>query len=151
MTERDPARSLFRFVRVWQHRGIYCLIIRNPMGFLCAYVLVPEGHPWHGIEPDDLQPHGGWTFKGEYPVEQLPDRHDGIPQGWWLGWDYGHGWDAPDPDIYRARFGEDWPAFGGEAGHVWTLAEVETETTAVAAYVAGIRDATTLAIRSRPS
>ncbi len=33
--------------------GLDCMIVRGPMGALCGYVGVPEGHPWHGKSYDD--------------------------------------------------------------------------------------------------
>lgn len=65
--------------------GLPCLIVRSPVGALCGYVGVPEGHPWFGIaynertdrapETDDhdwsaerpesvIDVHGGLTFSG---------------------------------------------------------------------------------------
>ena len=46
--------------------GYPCLIVRNRLGALCGYVGVPEGHPWHGKDYDDIEPcpdvHGGLTY-----------------------------------------------------------------------------------------
>src|SRR5579884_1161092 len=61
--------------------GYACLIKRNPVGALCGYVGVPEGHPWHGsgYSPgysaenedelsaalkllDEVEVHGGLTY-----------------------------------------------------------------------------------------
>lgn len=30
--------------------GLYCMIIRGPVGALCGYVGVPEGHPFYGVK-----------------------------------------------------------------------------------------------------
>lgn len=67
----------------WKHRGewddepdkvqwmdedtvLTCLIVRGPVGSLCGYVGVPEGHSWYKLEPDYEQYscHGGITFTG---------------------------------------------------------------------------------------
>lgn len=44
--------------------GLPCLIVRGPLGAWCGYVGVPEGHPKHGQEYDDVgaDVHGGLTF-----------------------------------------------------------------------------------------
>lgn len=46
--------------------GLDCLIVRNRMGALCGYVGVPEGHPAHRQDYDnvDADAHGGLTFAG---------------------------------------------------------------------------------------
>lgn len=63
--------------------GLDCLIVRGPMGSLCGYVGVPEGHPLYGVEcsqetpvlgaaPDMvLHVHGGLTYSDrcEEPTE----------------------------------------------------------------------------------
>src|SRR5690606_28176723 len=35
---------------VWvdETTGLDCMIVRGPVGALCGYVGVKEGHPWHG-------------------------------------------------------------------------------------------------------
>lgn len=33
----------------WDHAGLKCAIRRGPMGHLCGYVGVPEGHVLHGV------------------------------------------------------------------------------------------------------
>ena len=52
--------------RQWQDEatGLPCLIVRGPAGALCGYVGVPEGHPAHGKDYDDVEVscHGGLTF-----------------------------------------------------------------------------------------
>lgn len=44
--------------------GLPCLIVRNPVGALCGYVGVPNGHPAYGKDYDDVEVdvHGGLTF-----------------------------------------------------------------------------------------
>lgn len=43
-------------LRVWQEHEIWCAILRNHMGALCGYALVPTGHPWWGLEDDHEVP-----------------------------------------------------------------------------------------------
>ena len=95
----------------WQDEdtGFLCLVVRGPVGALCGYVSVPEGHPWHGIgysEPLDgtdknyddpdwwrkptpekvTDVHGGLTYSGE-GVRGAPEGH------WWFGFDCAHAGD----------------------------------------------------------
>lgn len=40
-------------------------------GAWCGYVLIPEGHPWHGLDTwalADVSIHGGVTFAGHHPA-----------------------------------------------------------------------------------
>lgn len=100
----------------WQdpQTGLPCLIVRAHHGALCGYVGVPEGHPWHGKEYDNVRwanpaakenwdyypdVHGGLTFAG--PCSEGKEE-DGIchkpgpgePDNvWWLGFDCAHAGD----------------------------------------------------------
>ena len=81
--------------------GLPCLIVRGPVGALCGYVGVSEGHPfykktYHDVE-DTLRVHGGLTFSdacAEDAVEceaicHLPSS--GEPDYvWWFGFDCAH-------------------------------------------------------------
>ena len=64
--------------------GYKCLVIRHPeVGSLCGYVRVPEGHPLHGKNGDelmDIEVHGGVTYSGSR----------GKDGEWWLGFDCAH-------------------------------------------------------------
>ena len=64
------------------------LVLRGPFS-LCAYIGIPEDHPFAGKDYDsvNLPVHGGLTFgaKGGFGC---------YPAGWWwYGWDYGHWYD----------------------------------------------------------
>lgn len=104
-----------------ERTGLPCLIKRNPLGALCGYVGVSEGHPWFGQGYDDArlvddvypEVHGGLTFadfcqEGDeahtichIPGPGEPDRV------WWLGFDCNHAFDlAP---AMRAREREYFP------------------------------------------
>jgi hypothetical protein len=79
--------------------GLPCLIVRNPMGALCGYVGVSEGHPHYKREgyDFDLGVHGGITFTdmcrpGEDEAHGVchtpgPGEPDHV---WWLGFDCAH-------------------------------------------------------------
>ena len=59
----------------------------------CAYVQVPEGHPFHGKHYDkiNINCHGGVTFSGNF--RRHPSRFLIEREGYWIGWDYAHAGD----------------------------------------------------------
>jgi hypothetical protein len=76
-----------------------CLAKRSRLGSWCGYVAVPPGHPWHGVDYDDLEGtevHGGLTFAGECSPEHgichVPAEGESADV-WWLGFDCAHAWD----------------------------------------------------------
>jgi hypothetical protein len=81
-----------------RHAGFPWLVIHNGLGARCGYVRVPPGHPWHGQGRPPAEAHGGINFA-------CPDvaggRQDDQPGGWWVGFDTGHAWDLPDPELAR--------------------------------------------------
>jgi hypothetical protein len=48
--------------------GLFCALRRAPYGNLCGYVIVGEGHPWHGLHSDAIGAlvHGGVTFSEDF-------------------------------------------------------------------------------------
>jgi len=52
----------------------------------CAYIRIPEGHPFYDKDYDDvaLDVHGGLTYSGNL------SHLDGVEPGFYLGWDYAH-------------------------------------------------------------
>lgn len=93
--------------------GLDCMIVRNRLGALCGYVGVPEGHPWHGVNYNDVsvKVHGGLTYSA--PCEEdarecdhtvchteLPGRPEHV---WWLGFDCAHGFDFAPAMVARDR------------------------------------------------
>ncbi len=78
---------------VGTHAGFDWIVMHNGMGFRTGYVKVPKGHPWCGKEWDniDAEVHGGITF-----TETNEDEC-------WVGFDAGHGFDLPDPDLVKDR------------------------------------------------
>lgn len=94
----------------WQDdaTGLPCLVVRGPVGALCGYVGVAEGHPLHGKSYSDdavydVRVHGGLTFDGpcqerEHGICHIPAPGDPDPV-WWFGFDCAHGGDkAPAYD-----------------------------------------------------
>lgn len=81
--------------------GYPCLIVRGPLGSLCGYVGVPEGHPCHGKdysaveESTGVAPHGGLTYSdacaGNICHVPQPGEADNV---WWLGFDCAHSGDV---------------------------------------------------------
>lgn len=72
-------------IKQWEHAGMTCALRHGFNGAPCGYVLVPEGHPLHGVGYDDandtgVYAHGGLTFAGSL-------EGDG---NWWLGFDMAH-------------------------------------------------------------
>jgi hypothetical protein len=99
--------------------GLPCLLKRNPLGALCGYVGVSEGHPWHGqgyspgysgecddteLPPalralDAVEVHGGLTYADS--CQDGPEGETichvaapGEPEPlWWFGFDCAHAFD----------------------------------------------------------
>jgi hypothetical protein len=91
--DKEPDRVEFK------HRGLPCLITRNPMGHLCGYVAVPPGHALHGKDYEDsrvstLPSHGGINYadkcSGRICHVPAPGEPDDV---WWFGFDCAHGFD----------------------------------------------------------
>lgn len=106
VTTEFPDRLLAKGI----HLGYEWEVTSNRLGYRCGYVRIPAGHPWHGLDYDDVgaEVHGGLTFAE-------PDTDcgkGGEDNAWWLGFDCAHYCDAPDPDLpgYDPRV--DWNALG---------------------------------------
>ena len=91
----------------------------------CAYVQVPEGHPFHGKHYDKINIccHGGLTFSGSF--HRHPSRFLVERDGYWIGWDYAHH--------------GDFSAFPGVHldGHKYTVAEIHGDIALVVGQLAG--------------
>ena len=81
--------------------GFDCLILRGPVGALCGYVGVPEGHPWYGKghnDLEDIQVHGGLTYAdkcaGRICHDEKHGDHPAHNHVWWLGFDCAHAGDV---------------------------------------------------------
>lgn len=79
------------------HKGFEWQVIHNRRGYRCGYVRIPNGHPWHGVDYDDIDAdvHGGLTFA----EDDKPCDKDGPDNAYWIGFDCAHAWDAPDPEL----------------------------------------------------
>lgn len=70
--------------------GEMCYAVKHTkLGIWCGYVAIPQGHPWHGVDYDDIDAdvHGGLTYASNHKPLHEPDGN------WWIGFDCGH---APD-------------------------------------------------------
>lgn len=113
---------------VGRHAGFDYVLRHNRYAHWLAYVRLPEGHPWAVSADGDGDPdcHGGVTYVGR----------DDEAHGWWKGWDYGHGFDEPDP-ILVARLGPtyrdglgipDWGNLDGGVVHTMETVRAEAES-----------------------
>ena len=82
-----------------EHAGFKFTTVHNGGGFRCGYVRIPLGHPWHGLDYEQVEPHpavhGGLTFA----EADVPCDADGPDNAWWLGFDCAHSGDATDPSL----------------------------------------------------
>lgn len=80
-----------------------------------AYIRIPESHPHYGKDYTEIDDKGivhcGFTFSGK----NLNKKY-GLPDGWYLGWDYGHIGDYAD---YHVGCKLD--------GRRWTVSEITAE------------------------
>lgn len=122
--------------------GYACLVKRNTMGALCGYVGVPEGHPWHGKDYDEIEPdvHGGLTYADscQEGPEDMTICHVPAPSEpeplWWLGFDCHHFRDigpAMQARMREAGYGIDMPGCTYK-----TIAYVKAECAGLAAQAA---------------
>lgn len=77
-----------------KHAGFEWVVVHNGMGYRCGYVKVPPGHPWHGVDYNELDcsVHGGLTFS----EKDEPCDAPGPDDGYWVGFDCAHSGDDPD-------------------------------------------------------
>lgn len=76
--------------RMWEHAGMTCALRYGAFDAPCGYVIVPEGHPLHGVRcwdiADEPDVHGGITFAGY--LGEDPSL------GWAVGFDMAHACDV---------------------------------------------------------
>jgi hypothetical protein len=73
------------------HAGFSWMICCSDHGTRLGYVLIPTDHVWFGkdtYELDHVFVHGGITWSGPFENRNV--------DGWWVGFDTGHGLDLPD-------------------------------------------------------
>jgi hypothetical protein len=89
----------------FNHKGIDCKIVRNDVGALCGYILIPSNHSWHSKDYADIHcdVHGGLTFSKLFDDGEF-----------WIGFDCAHSTDiAPACEkmtkIWREKMKERFP------------------------------------------
>lgn len=90
---------------LWEHDGFDCMVVRGPLGSLCGYVGVREGHPWFGKDYDAVNAdvHGGLTY-GSFCQGHI--CHPKPEKTFWLGFDCAHSGDlVPGMAKYSERNG----------------------------------------------
>ncbi len=118
--------------------GLPCLIVRGPLGALCGYVGVSDGHPFFGKDYNsvDVDCHGGLTFSNTCAnVEETEEGHyichvaePNEPQKvWWLGFDCGHFMDKTPGSFYARE----------DDGIYRNIAYVTDEVTKLAKQISG--------------
>ncbi len=122
--------------------GLPCLIVRGPLGALCGYVGVAEGHKFYAKNYDavDVDCHGGLTFSNTCAdVEEAEEgkyichvAESGEPaKVWWLGFDCGHFMDETPGSTYCRD------------GIYRDIAYVAGEVTSLAKQLSAVANATT--------
>jgi hypothetical protein len=131
-----------RIHRIWRVGEHWCVVGDNGMAFYLGYVSVPEDHPWHGKGYDDIDAdaHGGLTFANHRDENWPPFiSDDGVPPGYFVGFDCGHFCCSPIPGSYMA---EHWPTYQVGLGihEPWDIERVVAEVNrlAVQAQVAAV-------------
>lgn len=114
--------------------GLLGLITRVPnSGILCGYVMVPPGHPLHGVTYHDapvydLMAHGGITYSASCRDNVCHVPAPGEPDDvWWIGFDTGHAGDyMPGHEALFQRIGRlSWRENDVYRDVVYVRAEVE--------------------------
>lgn len=95
----------------------YSYCIRSLGSHPCAYVKIPDGHPYFQVDYVKcyIRCHCGLTYAGD----KLGAFTDTVRTGWWIGWDYAHAGD------YCCYPGITIP------GKTWTLTEIRAEVASV--------------------
>lgn len=123
----------------WQDKatGLPCLIVRGPVGALCGYVGVPQEHPDHENDYDNVEVdvHGGLTFAGFCaPGEPEEGICHKIEPGdaekiFWFGFDCAH-WQDLTPGQ---------ASYVGKSATYRTFSWVEAEVTRLAKQLSELR------------
>jgi hypothetical protein len=108
-----------------EHAGFEWMVLASPFGFRCGYTRVPSGHPWYGKKYPDIDAcvHGGLTFTSYDLACDAPGPDD----GYWVGFDFGHGGDGSDPEISQSVSPVILDLYDFPGSHIWTQQEAEQE------------------------
>lgn len=98
------------------HLGFDWYVAHNDLGYRVGYVKLSRGHPWWMMPCDYLNEfvsvHGGLTYAEKGPPRHVPD----FGYQWWIGFDCGHCWDAPDRELIRPELLSQWEFLFLETG-----------------------------------
>ena len=123
----------------WRHRGLPCLAVRSKLGQWCGYAGVPAGHPYYGIDRENVpvEVHGGLTYadKCAGPICHVP-RPGETDDVWWLGFDCGHFMDIQPGLSLPSEISEDWMTYK-DLGYVAHEVEILAGQLMVLARTAG--------------
>jgi hypothetical protein len=94
--------------------GYHCVVHRvsvDPKGHLCGYVVLPSGHPWHGISNEwdvPAEAHGGITYsKSASTTVERGAIEGSYTTEWVIGFDCAHYCDyCPQYTRAGAGFGD---------------------------------------------
>ena len=78
----------------YKENGLDCVIRENHFGYLCGYIFIPEDHPERNSELENIDVHGGITYKD---VELFNVINSG--KGIWIGFDCAHYGDSSNPEL----------------------------------------------------
>ncbi|MDE5860857.1 MAG: hypothetical protein K2H28_01535 [Ruminococcus sp.] len=97
----------------------------------CAYVKLPEGHTYYGLDYDDIpvECHCDLSYS-ENSLDVMPSD-----SGWWIGWDYGH-----CCDYSGFMLQEYWHDIDTLRYKKWTTAEILKEVKQVIDQLKGVID-----------
>lgn len=119
---RPRQRGYLNALGVGNYRGYDWYVSHNTIGFRCGYVKISRGHPWWMMPYNDLNEfinvHGGLTYAEKGPPGKIPK----FSYVWWIGFDCGHAYDAPDPELIPKRTFDSWELIKQETdGRIDTL------------------------------
>ena len=104
-----------KIVRQGKYDGYEYFVVYVINSWYCAYVILPEGHKYYGVQYDSIpiEAHGGLTFS---------NNHRLVDGKWCIGWDYCHigDWTPLMPDHLQI----DWR---GVPAHKWEPDEIVSD------------------------
>lgn len=86
-----------------EHVGFEWEVAAGRAGYRCGYVRVPAGHPWHGLDGEATGAVVDVANGLDYAEPDTQCGKGGPDDAWWLGFEYRHLFDAPDPDLPSGR------------------------------------------------
>lgn len=88
--------------KIFEHKGLKCVVTFGIRGWRCGYVGVPKGHRFYGKNYTEIESqinygncHGGLTFSSKNEDTNYPIESD----LWWFGFDCAHHGDGNDLDL----------------------------------------------------